>query len=546
MSAELDSVDIRLRGGLHGELLPGLTTRAREQPLDERVAGQLMLALYRGGRPADALNHYQSLRGRLAEELGIDPAPALQELYQQILVADPRLAAPQTGSTAGVVPRQLPAPPPLFTGRESELVRLNKLLTPQGEPDGESVLIAAVYGTGGVGKTWLALRWAHEQQDAFPDGQLYTDLRGFAPSGEPRTPTRSCGASSNPLAPIPRPFPPPRRPRPRCTAASPRGGGGPGHQPPPAPRPHRLPRRRAAHPGHARRRGLARPARTASRRRPDRRGTRRGGGADPALRRAPAGHQRSRRPRHHEPDARPDRAGRRSALRRDPARRPGDRRGDQRRTYRPRLLLPCPGPRFGPRLPPARPGTRHRHRPSRRRRSHRSAARPAPYAAAPSPGLPPRPGARPRPFHLPRPAACVRPGARGERRARRRSRRGAHPSPRSLRAYGVRGRPPPAPPPRPAPPGSGGRRHAARGVRHARPGPRVVRGRAPGADGDHRTRRAHRPPRPGRRCGRPSPSTSTSTPPTRRWTMSAPSCASWTIRHEFPCGRVSAGRQGGL
>ncbi|AZM51287.1 SARP family transcriptional regulator [Streptomyces sp. WAC 01529] len=187
LSAELDSVDIRLRGGLHGELLPGLTTRAREQPLDERVAGQLMLALYRGGRPADALSQYQSLRGRLAEELGIDPAPALQELYRQILVADPRLAAPQAAGAA-VVPRQLPAPPPLFTGRESELVRLSKLLTPQGEPDGESVLIAAVCGTGGVGKTWLALRWAHEQQEAFPDGQLYADLRGFAPFGEPVDP----------------------------------------------------------------------------------------------------------------------------------------------------------------------------------------------------------------------------------------------------------------------------------------------------------------------------------------------------------------------
>ncbi|WP_030781711.1 AfsR/SARP family transcriptional regulator [Streptomyces sp. NRRL S-920] len=202
LSAELDSVDIRLRGGLHGELLPDLTTRAREHALDERVAGQLMLALYRSGRPADALNHYQALRGRLAEELGIDPAPALQDLYQQILIADPRLAVPtpsraepphehqnqHPASTTTVAPHQLPAPPPLFTGREGELVRLGKLLTPRGEPDGGSVLIAAVCGTGGVGKTWLALRWAHDQHESFPGGQLYADLRGFVPSGEPVDP----------------------------------------------------------------------------------------------------------------------------------------------------------------------------------------------------------------------------------------------------------------------------------------------------------------------------------------------------------------------
>ncbi|WP_260474696.1 AfsR/SARP family transcriptional regulator, partial [Streptomyces sp. WAC 05379] len=93
IAAVLDRNDVQLRRGRHAELLSTLPALADSHPMDERLAGQLMLALYRGGRPADALQHYQLLRRRLADELGIDPGPPLQELYQGILVSDPRLAA---------------------------------------------------------------------------------------------------------------------------------------------------------------------------------------------------------------------------------------------------------------------------------------------------------------------------------------------------------------------------------------------------------------------------------------------------------------------
>ncbi|GAA3505026.1 BTAD domain-containing putative transcriptional regulator [Streptomyces prasinosporus] len=194
LAAALDWGDLQLRRGFHAELLTALPVHAERHPLDERLAAQLMLALYRGGRPADALHHYQEVRRRLADELGIDPGPPLRELYQRILTSDPCLAppardaGPEPARTVTTRPRQLPAAPPLFTGRHSELASLNKLLTPQGEPDDGAVPIAAICGTGGVGKTWLALRWAHDQQERFPDGQLYADLRGFAPSGEPTDP----------------------------------------------------------------------------------------------------------------------------------------------------------------------------------------------------------------------------------------------------------------------------------------------------------------------------------------------------------------------
>ncbi|MET9656199.1 BTAD domain-containing putative transcriptional regulator [Streptomyces sp. NPDC006510] len=194
LAAVLDWSDLQLRRGFHTELVTVLSSLAEDNPLDERLAGQLMLALYRGGRPADALNHYQELRSRLVEELGIDPAPPLRSLHQQILISDPRLAPPARDTTPDPVhpatthPRQLPAPPPLLAGRDSELVCLDKLLAPQDEPHGGTVPIAVICGTGGVGKTSLALRWAHGWQERCPDGQLFADLQGFTPSGEPADP----------------------------------------------------------------------------------------------------------------------------------------------------------------------------------------------------------------------------------------------------------------------------------------------------------------------------------------------------------------------
>jgi DNA-binding SARP family transcriptional activator/tetratricopeptide (TPR) repeat protein len=187
-AAQLDLTDIQLRRGQHAVLLPELAIRAASHSLDERVARQLMLALYRSGRQADALEHYERISRQLADELGADPGPPLRQLHQQMLTADPALDVPERSaalvSAGPAIPRQLPAPPRLFVGRARELDRLAANLDEQGESGGSPV-ISVISGTGGVGKTWLALHWAHRHLGRFPDGQLWADLRGFAPSGEP-------------------------------------------------------------------------------------------------------------------------------------------------------------------------------------------------------------------------------------------------------------------------------------------------------------------------------------------------------------------------
>jgi DNA-binding SARP family transcriptional activator/tetratricopeptide (TPR) repeat protein len=179
LAAELDRNDLALAQGRHAELLAGLAKTAAAHPLDERLAGQLMLASYRSGRQADALAHYQRLRSRLADELGADPDPALQELYRRILITSPVLSAPVDAGKRETVPRQLPAPPRVFAGRADELARLDAMSTSAAT----AVIISAVSGTAGVGKTALAVHWAHRAGERFPDGQLYVNLRGFDPTG---------------------------------------------------------------------------------------------------------------------------------------------------------------------------------------------------------------------------------------------------------------------------------------------------------------------------------------------------------------------------
>ncbi len=181
LAAELDHTDLALDQGRHGEVLAEVTARAASHPLDERCAGHLMLTLYRCGRQADALEVYEATRRRLAAELGIDPGEPLRRVQHMILTAD-AVPPAEVSPPAAPVPRQLPAPPRSFAGRERELARLTDGV------DAAAVVISAIGGAGGMGKTWLAVRWAHDNLDRFPDGQLYVDLRGFDPSGEPVSP----------------------------------------------------------------------------------------------------------------------------------------------------------------------------------------------------------------------------------------------------------------------------------------------------------------------------------------------------------------------
>lgn len=174
LGAECDLTDALLSLG-HGEdLVAPLSARAAQWPLDERVSAQFMLALHRAGRTADALAHYRQLRDRLVEQLGTEPCAAVRNLHQHILTGETPTRPERP------VPRQLPAPPRWFTGRDAELEALTL--------SSATVVISAIGGTGGIGKTWLALRWAHRHAAQFPDGHLFTDLRGFSATEQPVTP----------------------------------------------------------------------------------------------------------------------------------------------------------------------------------------------------------------------------------------------------------------------------------------------------------------------------------------------------------------------
>ncbi len=163
--------------GLVDELGPLVTAH----PLRERLVGLWMTALHRCGRRTEALSAYRSLASRLADELGIDPSPELRRRHDEISRDD--------GGAPHAVPAQLPRDVPGFVGRMGDLAALDGLLSDS--QAGRTVVISAIEGTAGVGKTALAVHWAHRVRDKFPDGQLYVDLRGFDPSGTVKSPAEA-------------------------------------------------------------------------------------------------------------------------------------------------------------------------------------------------------------------------------------------------------------------------------------------------------------------------------------------------------------------
>jgi len=168
-----DWAEAELDLGHHARVVAELRSRVTESPLAESLWAQLLRALQMAGRDAEALALYAQVRRRIVDELGVEPGPLLRERHAAILHGD---AGPGPVPVAAApVPAQLPSDVGDFVGRRAELERLDGVLVPSA-----AVTVVAVSGTAGVGKTALALHWAHRVADRFPDGQLYLDLRGHS------------------------------------------------------------------------------------------------------------------------------------------------------------------------------------------------------------------------------------------------------------------------------------------------------------------------------------------------------------------------------
>ncbi len=164
--------------GCHEDVSARLAVPAGDNPTREHLAELLMLAHYRCGRQADALAVYRRSWQTLRDELGVEPGPGLRELHARILANDPALAPSAQDGAPLPPPRFLPRDVPDFTGRTTDLRRLDEIAEESRDVAG-AVLITAVTGTAGVGKTALAVRWGHRAAGRFPGGQLYVNLRGY-------------------------------------------------------------------------------------------------------------------------------------------------------------------------------------------------------------------------------------------------------------------------------------------------------------------------------------------------------------------------------
>lgn len=174
-SVLLDRNDAALSAGRHTDVLAELADAIDRHPLDERLAGQLMLAQYRSGRQADALNTYRAMRARLVDQLGVDPSPSLRAVHQQILDGDPAepvpAAKPSLPATTPPSPG-LPRRTSTFVGRQPEVTRVCAAIH-----DGAVVTLT---GVGGVGKTRLALETADREHEHFDDGVWICELAPLA------------------------------------------------------------------------------------------------------------------------------------------------------------------------------------------------------------------------------------------------------------------------------------------------------------------------------------------------------------------------------
>jgi DNA-binding SARP family transcriptional activator/tetratricopeptide (TPR) repeat protein len=191
MNVTEERIDIELRLGRHRQLIGELGELVARYPYRERLRAMHMLALYRAGRQADALDSFRAIRRVLSVELGLVPGEELCALEQAILVNDETLdlgrdpyPSPYPGgplvTAAPVAPHQLPAAPARLSGRDEIIERLRAHLSPAASPSAglapRRVPVAVLTGKGGIGKTALALHVGHLLSDDYPDGQLFADL----------------------------------------------------------------------------------------------------------------------------------------------------------------------------------------------------------------------------------------------------------------------------------------------------------------------------------------------------------------------------------
>ncbi|MFI7075647.1 AfsR/SARP family transcriptional regulator [Micromonospora sediminicola] len=189
-------IQLDLDLGRHGGLLLELTSLTREHPFREGLHALFILALYRSGRRAEALHAHQRVTHLLAEHLGVEPCEQLRSLHQAMLRGDyspdGQLPGAENASVtlrAGPTPQELPAEISTFIGRKQALDDMDLFLAGATGSDG-AAKIRVVTGTAGVGKTALAVHWAHRVAHIFPDGQLYIDLGGHA-SAPPMPPQKA-------------------------------------------------------------------------------------------------------------------------------------------------------------------------------------------------------------------------------------------------------------------------------------------------------------------------------------------------------------------
>ena len=212
-TAVAEAAEFALASGRTLQILPVLRQAAADEPLNETLQAHLMLVLAATGQQARALSHYQVVRQRLSEELGVDPGAELCAAHGKVLQQDYPLAARLDGALADIAdpghgldanvevqargfpvplvpPAQLPADLQAFAGRESELSFLSEIHETAAQSP-RSVAICVIGGMPGVGKSAAAVHWAHRVADRFADGQLFLDLHGFDAGGRPTPPSEA-------------------------------------------------------------------------------------------------------------------------------------------------------------------------------------------------------------------------------------------------------------------------------------------------------------------------------------------------------------------